>query len=172
MKQNIAPINREIVMRDDDFIVSKTSPKGLITYGNKIFIEFSGYTESELLGKQHNIVRHPDMPRAVFKLLWDTLNSGQEFNGYVKNLGKDGSFYWVFANVTPSYAADGTLLGYYSVRRKPKKEALHIMQNLYRDMLAAEQRTDTKNAIAASTQLLTDLLISKDVSYEKFILTL
>jgi PAS domain S-box-containing protein len=172
MKQKITPTNHEIVMRDDDFIVSKTNAKGLLTYGNEIFIEFSGFPEVELLGKQHNIVRHPDMPRAVFKLLWDTLKAGNEFNGYVKNMSRDGSFYWVYANVTPSYAADGSLLGYYSVRRKPRKDALDFIKNIYRDMLAAENKSSTKDATNVSSKLLTDLLINKEVSYEKFILTL
>jgi len=171
MKQNITPTNREIIMHDNDFIVSKTDPKGLLTYGNEIFIEFSGYPESQLLGKQHNIVRHPDMPRAVFKLLWDTINSGNEFNGYVKNMSKDGGFYWVFANVTPSYAADGSLLGYYSVRRKPANDSLDFIKNLYRDMLEAEKQAGAQGAIDASTAMLTNLLNSKDVSYEKFILS-
>lgn len=172
MKNKITPSNREIVMRDDDFIVSKTNPKGLLTYANEIFIEFSGYNEAELLGKQHNIVRHPDMPRAVFKLLWDTLKAGKEFNGYVKNLCKDGRYYWVFANVTPSYSAKGRLLGYYSVRRKPAKDALDFIRSLYRDMVLAEEQAGTKNAIEASTQLLNELLNSKEISYEEFILTL
>ena len=172
MKQKITPTSNEIVLRENDFIVSKTDPKGLLTYGNEIFIEFSGYTESELLGKQHNIVRHPDMPRAVFKLLWDTLQAGNEFNGYVKNLSKNGSFYWVFANVTPSYAPDGTLLGYYSVRRKPRQDAVKFIEQLYRDMLETESRAGARNAIDASTQLLTDLLNSKEVGYEEFVLTL
>ena len=88
-------------MRDEDFIVSKTDAKGRISYSNRIFMEFAGYAEHELLGVQHNIVRHPDMPRAVFKVMWETLQAGQEFFGYVKNMASDGSFYWVFANVTP-----------------------------------------------------------------------
>ena len=104
---------RERVMREDDFLVSKTDLKGRITYGNRIFIEFSGYSEAELLGAQHNIVRHPDMPRGVFKFLWDTLQAKQECFAYVKNRSKDGGFYWVFANVTPSYAADGKVDGYF-----------------------------------------------------------
>lgn len=159
-------------MRDNDFIVSKTDPKGLLTYANEIFIEFSGYTEAELLGKQHNIVRHPDMPRAVFKLLWDTLKEGKEFNGYIKNMSKNGSYYWVIANVTPSYSAKGSLLGYYSVRRKPDQQALTFIQNLYRDMLAAEKQAGAQKAIETSITLLNDTLNRKEISYEEFILTL
>lgn len=91
----ITPTRNERVMREDDFIVSKTDLKGRITYGNEIFIEFSGYTEQELLGSQHNIIRHPDMPRAAFKLAWDTIQAGREFFAYVKNMSKDGGFYSV-----------------------------------------------------------------------------
>jgi PAS domain S-box-containing protein len=113
----ITPTNEEKVMREGDLIVSKTDIKGRITYGNRTFNEFSGFKENELLGTQHNIIRHPDMPRAVFKLLWDRIQAGQEVFAFVKNICKDGSFYWVLANVTPSYDAQGTLLGYFSVRR-------------------------------------------------------
>src|SRR4030065_222076 len=84
MKRSITPTLVERVMREDDFIVSMTDTKGRITYGNRIFIEFSGYSETELLGSQHNIIRHPDMPRAVFKLLWDTIQSQNECFAYVK----------------------------------------------------------------------------------------
>lgn len=108
MKYKVVPTSNEKVMREDDFIVSKTDLQGIITYGNRIFIEFSGYTEAELLGSQHNIIRHPDMPRGVFKFLWDTLHAEKECCAYVKNMAKDGSFYWVFANVTPwTHRSDG-----------------------------------------------------------------
>jgi PAS domain S-box-containing protein len=168
----IKPTNVEKVMREDDFIVSKTDTKGRITYGNRIFIEFSGYSERELLGAQHNIIRHPDMPRAVFKLLWDTIQARQECFAYVKNMAKDGSFYWVLANVTPSFDAAGNLLGYYSVRRKPKADAVKTVSQLYRAMLDAEQRAGPRDAMAVSGKLLTDLLTEKGASYDEFILSL
>jgi PAS domain S-box-containing protein len=169
---NIQPTSVEKVMRENDFIVSKTDLKGRITYGNRIFIEFSGYTEAELLGAQHNIIRHPDMPRAVFKLLWDTIQAGQECFAFVKNMAKDGSFYWVFANVTPAHDADGKLVGYLSVRRRPKPESVKVVDGLYRAMLAAEQKAGARDAVAASTRILTNLLAEKGVSYEEFILSL
>lgn len=168
----IKPTSVEKVMRENDFIVSKTDLKGRITYGNRIFIEFSGYSEKELLGAQHNIIRHPDMPRAVFKLLWDTIQGGQECFAYVKNMAKDGSFYWVFANVTPSYDEQGNVIGYLSVRRKPKAEAIKAVGALYKQMLDAEQQAGARDAIAASTQILTRLLDEKKMRYEEFILTL
>lgn len=172
MKAKIAPSGREKVMREDDFIVSKTDLTGRITYGNRIFIEFSGYSEAELLGTQHNIIRHPDMPRGVFKFLWDTIQGGQECFAYVKNLAKDGSHYWVFANVTPDYDQAGRPVGYFSVRRKPRREAIDVMADVYRTMLAEEQRAGPKEAMAASLGWLTGVLQQKGASYEEFILSL
>lgn len=177
MTQKIIPTQREIVMRDDDFIVSKTDSVGKLTYCNPIFIEFSGYTELELLEKQHNVVRHPDMPRAVFKLLWDTIRSGEEFYGFVKNLCKDGSYYWVYANVTPSFSVNEKgkppeIIGYFSVRRKPNKRKLDIIQELYHDMLAAEKNTAPREQIAASMAVLNDLIGPTGKDYREFILTL
>ena len=172
MKQPITPTSAEKVMREDDFIVSKTDLKGRITYGNRVFIEYSGYSEKELLGSQHNIIRHPDMPRAVFKLLWDTIQDKRECNAYVKNMAKDGSFYWVFANVTPSFDKDGNVIGFFSVRRNPKASAVKTATGLYRTMLEAEQRAGARDAIAASTKILTDLLAEKGMSYDELVLAI
>jgi PAS domain S-box-containing protein len=172
MKHPITPTSVEKVMREDDFIVSKTDLKGRITYGNRIFIEFSGYSEQELLGAQHNIIRHPDMPRAVFKLLWDTIQAKRECNAYVKNMAKDGSFYWVFANVTPSFDRDGNITGFFSVRRKPRASGVKTASGLYRAMLEAEQRAGARDAIAASTKILTDLLAEKGMSYDELVLAI
>ncbi|BEV72577.1 MULTISPECIES: PAS domain-containing protein [unclassified Paludibacterium] len=172
MKNKIQPTRQEKVMREHDFIVSKTDTKGIITYGNRVFIEYSGYTEAELLGAQHNIIRHPDMPRGVFKLLWDTISSGHEIFAYVKNMAKDGSFYWVFANVTPDYDEQGRIIGYYSVRRCPKRSAVEICADLYQQMLAEEQRAGPRDACAASVALLQSVLSQKGVSYEQLVLSL
>mgnify|MGYP005840202015 CR=1 FL=1 len=169
---NVTPTSVEKVMREDDFIVSKTDPKGRITYGNRIFIEFSGYTEEELLGSQHNIIRHPDMPRGVFKFLWDTIQDKKECNAYVKNMAKDGSFYWTFANVVPDFTPDGEIAGYTSVRRKPRAEAVRILTGVYKTMLDIEQKAGPKDACAASLQFLTGLLAEKRLSYSEFILSL
>ncbi len=159
-------------MREDDFIVSKTDPQGRITYGNRIFIEYSGYSELQLLGAQHNMIRHPDMPRSVFHLLWQTIQSGNEFFGYVKNLSKDGGFYWVFANITPSYGTQRKLVGYCSVRRAPKRSALNVVEPLYRQMLQAEKRAGSREAIAAGTQVLNDHVFPRYSDYEKFVLAI
>ncbi len=172
MAARATPTDREKVMREDDFIVSKTDTKGIITYGNQIFIEFSGYSEEELIGAPHSIIRHPDMPRAVFKLLWDTISQGKEIFAYVKNMSKDGSFYWVFTNVTPSYDTHGNIIGYYSVRRKPKASGVAVASQVYKAMLEAEQKAGPAKAIEASTKLLVDILTEKGLSYEELVLAI
>src|SRR3990172_1748850 len=158
MKRLITPTSVERVMREEDFIVSMTDTKGRITYGNRIFIEFSGYSEAELLGSQHNIIRHPDMPRAVFKLLWDTIQSKNECFAYVKNMAKNGSFYWVFTNVTPTFDLAGNITGYLSVRRKPRLSGIQAITGLYAAMLEAEKNAGANDAIAASTGMLVNFL--------------
>jgi PAS domain S-box-containing protein len=172
MKNRIEPTQQERLMRDDDFIISKTDLKGRISYCNRIFIEFSGYSEQELLGAQHNIIRHPDMPRGVFKFLWDTLGAGNECFAYVKNMSKDGSFYWVLANVTPNLDQSGEPEGYFSARRKPNRGAVSALSDLYRQMLAEEHRAGPRDACDASLGLLTSVLKQKGVSYEQFILSI
>jgi len=159
-------------MRDGDFIVSKTDLKGRITYANKVFREFSGFQEQEYLGKQHNIVRHPDMPRCVFKLLWDEVQAGREIFAFVKNICKDGGYYWVMANVTPSVDAKGSLLGYYSVRRKPNPKAIAPVAALYQQLLQVEHNAGSRDAMQASLAHLNQLLSQQGVSYERFILDL
>lgn len=161
-----------MVMDHNEIIVSKTDLKGRITYGNTTFLKYAGFAESELIGTQHNIIRHPDMPRGVFKLFWDTLQQGEEIFAFVKNISKDGSYYWVLANVTPSVNDHGEVLGYYSVRRKPNPRAVSVVNNLYRDMLAAERNAGARDAVGASLAILDGLLKDKKMSYEQMILTL
>ncbi|MFZ2266432.1 MAG: PAS domain-containing protein [Azonexus sp.] len=172
MKRDIQATAVERMMREDDFIVSKTTAKGIITYGNPIFIEFSGYSEEELLGTQHNIVRHPDMPRAAFKLAWSTIEAGKEFFGYVKNMAKDGSYYWVFTHITPDFDSQRNIVGYTSVRRCPKREAISKIEPVYRQMLQAERAAGARDAIAAGTQVLVDLLQQTGMSYEELVFSL
>lgn len=155
-------------MKENDFIVSKTDVKGLITYGNEIFIEMSGYTEKELLKSPHSILRHLDMPAVVFKLLWDRIKEKSSINAYVKNKCKNGDFYWVFANVTASLDGKGNIIGYYSVRRKPKETAVDLIEGLYANLLKAEN----SGGMNASAKLLNEVLKEKGVSYDEFIINL
>jgi PAS domain S-box-containing protein len=162
------PIDVEKFFPDDEIIVSKTDTRGNITYGNKLFIRMSGYTEDELLFQPHNIIRHPDMPQIIFKALWDTISQGKEINAYVVNLAKDGKFYWVFANVTPSFDRDHNIIGYHSVRRKPNPKAIGIIKPFYKTLLEAE----AVGGVHESTKELVKLLEAHKMSYEELILFL
>ncbi len=163
------PMNgRERIMREDDFIVSKTDLKGKITYCNEIFMDMAAMTESELLGKPHSIVRHPDMPKAVFKLLWDRIKEGKEVFAYVKNQAKDGNYYWVLANVTPSYDENGRPIGFYSVRIKPSQKAIETIEPLYAQMREKERQ----GGIESSVAFLQGVLKEKGVTYDEFIVSL
>jgi len=128
--------------------------------------------EEHCLGQPHSIIRHPDMPKAVYRLLWDTLKKGNEFFGVVKNMSMDGSFYWVFANITPSYDDKNKVIGYFSVRRHASQNLINIMSNLYQEMLQAEKRqSDDKRAIEASTKILNDYIIEQGVSYNEYLIS-
>jgi len=131
-------------------------------------MKVAGYSEIELLGKPHNIVRHPDMPRIVFKLLWDRVQQKQEIFAFVKNKTKNGGFYWVYANVTASTDNQGNIIGYYSVRRKPNEQALPAVQDLYAKLLQEESR----GGMDASGKYLNNLLNEKGVSYDEFVTSL
>ena len=172
MKQKITPTLREVSLGRDDIIVSKTDLTGRITYVNRTFMRIANFAESEVMGVQHNIVRHPDMPRGAFKLLWDTLKTEREFFGYVKNLTSNGDFYWVFANVTPDRNASGQIVGYFSVRRAPSKEAIATMQGIYQEMLEVERKAGVANAPAASVDFLLAKVKSLGTTYDRFILSL
>jgi PAS domain S-box-containing protein len=115
---------------DGKLIVSTTDPQGVITHVNRSFVEMSGYSETELLGAPHSILRHPDMPPAAFKGLWNTLLRGEKWQGFVKNLRKDGGYYWVKATVVPNIRG-GCLMGYTSVRRKPSRTHVAECMKLY-----------------------------------------
>lgn len=163
-----APIQNQLHLDENDFIVSKTDLSGKIIYGNKQFIKMSGYHESELIGTPHSILRHPDMPKAVFKLLWETLKKKEEIFAYVKNLAKDGSFYWVFANITCTLSSTGSVRDYHSVRRKPSGAAMGIIPGLYQELLHAEHTA----GVSASEKLLFQKLNEQGVGYHDFVLSL
>jgi aerotaxis receptor len=133
MRNNMPVTNIEYVLQDGQSIVSETDTKGRITYCNPYFIEVSGFSEEELIGSPHNLVRHPDMPAEAFADLWDTLKSGIPWTGMVKNRRKNGDYYWVLANVTPVYENDKTI-GYMSVRTKPGREQVNATEQVYRQI--------------------------------------
>lgn len=168
----IAPTGVERTFGEDEVIVSKTDLKGIITYANDVFVRVSQFSEEELLGAPHNIIRHPAMPRCVFQYLWDTIEAGDEIFAYVVNLAKDGAHYWVFTHVTPTFGPSGKIIGYHSNRRTPYRQAITAVEPIYAALLAEEQRhTHTKEAIAASTRMLLDA-VEPFGGYEPFVWSL
>ena len=123
-------VDREVPFPEGRLIVSSTDPAGIITHANESFVAMSGYSLEELMGEQHYILRHPEMPPAAFKGLWDTISQGQKWHGYVKNLRKDGAYYWVHAAVVPNIR-NGRIVGYTSVRRKPSRSKVAECAALY-----------------------------------------
>lgn len=166
--------NVERTFQWDDVIVSKTDLTGKITYANEVFIGISGYSEDELLGAPHSILRHPDMPRCVFKFLWDRIALGHEVFAYVINRAKTGDHYWVFAHVTPCYDRSGAMIGYHSSRRVPKPEAVATLKPLYATLLGIEQRaTDRKQGMEEAFNALVKTIgdLGFD-SYDRLIMTI
>ncbi len=129
---------RERVYPRGRLIVSRTDLAGVITHANDAFVEISGYSREELIGQPHHILRHPDMPKAAYQDVWTTLGSGRKWHGYVKNLCKDGTYYWVYATAVPN-VRDGKVVGYASVRREPSRRKIAEMSALYEKMLGQEQ---------------------------------
>jgi len=173
MKQTIHPTGRETFFDRDTFIVSKTDLKGRITYANKVFCEMAGYSERELMGQPHSIIRHPDMPRAVFKFLWDTIGEGREVFAYVKNMSRTGDHYWVFAHVTPSFDAQRRIVGYHSSRRVPKRSAIEALSPVYADLVRIENaHRNGKEGLAASYAHLVATVTSLKPSYDEFVFSL
>lgn len=164
----------ERTFHSDELIVSKTDRVGKITYANDVFLSLAGYTEEELLGQPHSIIRHPDMPRAVFKLLWDTIESGEEIFAYVVNRAKNGDHYWVFAHVTPNLDMGGNIIGYHSSRRSPRSEAVAKVKPLYEAVLAEERRhADRKRGLEASFAMLVGAVGKSGFdAYDRFVLSL
>ena len=161
------------MLGEEELIVSKTDLKGRITYANDVFIRMAKYSYKELMGAPHSLVRHPDMPRCVFKLLWDTLEAKREIFAYVVNLAKDGSHYWVFAHVTPTLDDDGNIIGYHSNRRKPDRTPIERISPIYKALSQEEARhANAKDGMRASFDMMIGLLRKQDVGYDEFVLSL
>ena len=174
MANHVSPSGRETFFSASELIVSKTDLKGRVTYANGLFCRMAGYRESELIGQPHSIIRHPDMPRSVFRLLWDTIEDRREIFAYVKNMARNGDHYWVFAHVTPSFDARGEMTGYHSNRRAPDRKVLETaIIPLYAEVLKAERaHTNGKEAVAAGYKALTDFVASQKVAYEELVFSL
>jgi len=170
-----APLTgRERHFAEDQVIVSKTDLKGHLTYANRVFLDIADLTLKQTIGKPHCLIRHPHMPRAIFKLLWERIQSGRELFAYVMNRSMNGDHYWVLAHVTPSYDAAGKISGYHSNRRVAKESTLkNVIVPLYAELRAIEEshanRKDGMNAAAAA---LNAKLKAKGMDYDRFIFSL
>lgn len=139
----VIPIDEEIKLDPKRYIVSETDEKGKITFCNDYFMEVAGYNEEELIGKSHNIIRHPDMPRVIFKLLWETISQGKNINAVVKNLAKDGRYYWIFTEFESRKDTDtGEIIGYTASRKSISKHVIEVISKLYKKLVEIEKNED------------------------------
>ncbi len=174
MARDTSLTGKEVFFDESELIVSKTDLKGHLTYCNDVFLRMAGYTEEECIGQPHSMIRHPDMPRAIFALLWQEIQAGREIFAYVINRCKNGDHYWVIAHVTPSRDNSGSVVGYHSNRRVPDRRILESrIMPLYRELLGVERSSrNRKDGMAASIELVTEKLKEAGMEYDKFIATL
>ena len=152
MKQNLPVTDNEAKLADNDYIISATDAKGIITRVNETFTRISGFTEDELIGKNHNMVRHPDMPPAAFEDMWNTLKAGEPWMGTVKNRCKNGNYYWVDAYVSPMFE-NGKVTGYESIRTKADPEVVKRAEKTYQRINAGKPAIDTRFDLPVLTQM-------------------
>ncbi|MFC3053574.1 PAS domain-containing protein [Kordiimonas pumila] len=170
LETSVRPVNEELHFVEDEVIVSKTDLKGRITYANDVFCRLAEMPTSALIGKPHSIIRHPDMPRTIFRFLWERLEAGHEIFAYVKNMSATGRYYWVFAHVTPSFVNDSEIIGYHSNRRFANKETVKQIAALYREILTREADfTSRKDGMQAGYELFQAKIAATGMSYDEFI---
>jgi PAS domain S-box-containing protein len=157
---------QERTFGEDELIVSKTDPRGKIIYANDLFERLAGYPPGGMIGLPHSAVRHPAMPRGVFKLLWQTIKGGGEVFAFVINLAVNGDHYWVFAHITPTFDLGGNIIGFHSNRRSPNRAALPAVTALYRELSAEEARhADPATAATAGFRHLEAWLSARGLAY-------
>jgi len=163
---NPIPTNNEIKLSTKRYIVSKTDVKGIIEYGNDYFVEISGYTEQELVGQSHNIVRHPDMPKVVFKMMWDRISQGKNIMAVVKNLAKNGDYYWVVTEFEPKLdPVSNEIISHTAFRKAAPQKAIDTMSAIYAKLLEIEKA----GGMEASEKYLREFLVDNNTTYDKFI---
>ncbi|CAA6828226.1 MAG: PAS sensor protein [uncultured Sulfurovum sp.] len=160
----IQPTNIEHPVTSVDIIVSKGNEAGDVTYANPIFFKLAGYTPGELLDRPHSIIRHPDMPKIIFKFLWDRLKNGQDVFAFVKNISKDGGFYWVLAHVRVANNPDGSFRNYVSTRRAMSANARKVIEPLYNQLKEAENI----GGMSASFEILEAFIKESGGSFDTF----
>ena len=170
--------NQPVTQRERSFpaqqrLISTTDLKGVITYCNEAFIEISGFSRDELIRAPHNLVRHPDVPPAVFSHMWTTLKQGKPWMGIVKNRCKSGDHYWVFAHITPTLNEHSQIVGYHSNRRSPDRAAVNKVRGVYETLLRAEQKfQNPREQIQAGLPVFAEYLRSMKMTYEELVFAL
>ncbi|MDP2697443.1 PAS domain-containing protein [Thalassospira sp.] len=172
-RDNIHLTGVERHFADDEIIVSKTDPKGRITYANDIFLKIAGYRERDVLGQPHSIIRHPHMPRCVYAVMWETIARGEEIFAYVVNRCANGDHYWVLANVTPTFDSNGAIRAFHSNRRRPRREAVAAVSALY-TRLRAEEETEQnrRDGMARGLEMFKSVMAQQGMNYDEFVHTL
>lgn len=169
-RPTVTPTGVERTFPESSVIVSKTDARGIITYANRTFLDVAGYDLAEVIGQPHNFIRHSAMPRSVFKLLWERIAAGFEVFAYVVNMAKHGDHYWVFAHVTPTYDQNGSIVGYHSNRRVPRRDAIAAVEPVYRLLVERERSAGPKLGLEDATATLHAFLKSKGTDYDRFVL--
>ena len=164
-KRGIEPKNLESPFEIDELFFSITDPKGIILTGNDVFVKVSKMDREELIGKPHNVIRHPDMPRSIFKAVWQTIKAKKPFVGYVKNMAKDGSYYWVLAAIYPVTDEEGNITKYISIRLKPTSKLFESIPKFYKEILEYEYKHGIDEALKYMLQRLKEMGFE---SYEEF----
>lgn len=158
------PKNKEVEWNKNETLISKTDKFGIIEYCNDIFCTVSGYNDEQLINKPHSIIRHPDMPKVIFKWLWDNLNINKTIVIVIKNLAESGCYYWVYANFTILKDDNGDN-HFFSSRKSVSNKVIEIIEPIYQKLITIEQ----KNGIEASEQFLIQFLNEKSITYNEFI---
>lgn len=169
-KQNVfmkpVPIDEAVKLDKHKYIMSRTDHKGIIEFGNDYFFEISGYTAKELMGKSHSVIRHPDMPRVIFKIMWERLQRGQGLYAVVKNMAKDGRYYWVTTHFDiKKHPVSNEVVGYMAYRQATKPDAVKQMEALYKHLLEIEET----GGLEASEKYLIGYLESRQMTYDTFV---
>jgi len=159
------PTGVEIKLSSQKMLVSKTNSRGIIIYGNENFVDISGYSESELIGSPHNILRHPDMPKAIFYLMWQRIRKGKNIMAVVKNLSKNGDHYWVTTDFDIRKDRDGKIQSYMAFRQSAPRNVIDTIEKLYEKMLEIED----EHSMDESLEYLDGYLEERGMDYDKFI---
>ncbi|WPO77936.1 PAS domain-containing protein [Flavobacterium sp. KACC 22761] len=160
------PSKREVDWNKSKVLLSKTDTKGTILYANEDFIDVSGYDEFELIGQPHNIIRHPDMPKVIFKFLWDSIKSNKNIHAIIKNMSKTGRYYWVITDFKILADSKGNIVGYFGTRKSVREDIIDkFIEPLYNRLLHIEETS----GILASEEYLVGFLQERNKTYTEYI---